>query len=41
METLFNGIRWFVEANYMIIGMLVIAAIIMYIESEKVDNNNG
>ena len=41
METLFNGIRWFVEANYMIIGMLVITAIIMYIESEKAGNNNG
>lgn len=40
METLINGIRWFVEANYMIIGMLVIAAIIMYIESER-GNNNG
>lgn len=40
METLFNGIRWFVEANYMIIGMLVIATMIAYVETTKVGDTN-
>ena len=40
METLFNGIRWFVEANYMIIGMLVIVAMIAYVETTKVGDDN-
>ena len=40
METLFNGIRWFVEANYMIIGMLVIATMIAYVETTKVSDDN-
>jgi hypothetical protein len=40
METLFNGIRWFVDANYMIIGMLVIAAMIAYVETTKVGDND-
>lgn len=40
METLFNGIRWFVEANYMIIGMLVITAMIAFVETTKVGDND-
>lgn len=40
METLFNGIRWFIEANYMIIGMLVIATMIAYVETTKVGGND-
>ena len=40
METLFNGIRWFVDANYMIIGMLVIAAMIAFVETTKVGDND-
>ena len=40
METLFNGIRWFVDANYMIIGMLVIATMIAYVETVKVGDTN-
>lgn len=40
METLFNGIRWFVDANYMIIGMLVIVAMIAYVETMKVGDTN-
>ena len=40
METLFNGIRWFVDANYMIIGMLVIVAMIAYVETTKVGDTN-
>ena len=40
METLFNGIRWFVDANYMIIGMLVIATMIVYVETTKVGDDN-
>lgn len=40
METLFNGIRWFIEANYMIIGMLVIATMIAYVETTKVGDDN-
>jgi hypothetical protein len=40
METLFNGIRWFVDVNYMIIGMLVIAAMIAFVETTKVGDNN-
>lgn len=40
METLFNGIRWFVDANYMIIGMLVIVAMIAYVETTKVGDDN-
>lgn len=40
METLFNGIRWFVDVNYMIIGMLVIAAMIAYVETTKVGDND-
>lgn len=40
METLFNGIRWFVDANYIIIGMLVIAAMIVYVETTKVGDDN-
>lgn len=40
METLFNGIRWFVDANYMIIGMLVITAIIAFVETTKVGDDN-
>ena len=40
METLFNGIRWVVDANYMIIGMLVIAAMIAYVETTKVGDND-
>ena len=40
METLFNGIRWLVDANYMIIGMLVITAMIAYVETTKVGDDN-
>ena len=40
METLFNGIRWFVEANYMIIGMLVITAMIAFVETTKVGDSD-
>lgn len=40
METLFNGIRWFVDANYMIIGMLVTATMIAYVETTKVGDND-
>lgn len=40
METLSHGIKWFVEANYIIIGMLVIAAIIAYVETTKVGGHN-
>lgn len=40
METLFNGIKWFVDANYMIIGMLVITAMIAYVETTKVGDDN-
>ena len=40
METLFNGIRWFVDVNHMIIGMLVIAAMIAYVETTKVGDDN-
>ena len=40
METLFNGIRWFVDANHMIIGMLVITAMIAFVETAKVGDND-
>lgn len=40
METLFNGIKWFVDANYMIIGMLVISAMIAFVETTKVGDDN-
>lgn len=40
METLFNGVRWFVDANYMIIGMLVIVAMIAFVETTKVGDDN-
>ena len=40
METLFNGIRWFVDANYIIIGMLVIVSMIAYVETTKVGDDN-
>ena len=40
METLFNGIRWFVDANYMIIGMLVTASMIAFVETTKVGDDN-
>ena len=40
METLINAIRWFVETNYMIIGMLVIAAMIAFVETVKVGDDN-
>lgn len=40
METLFNSIRWFVDANYMIIGMLVIATMIAFVETTKVGDDN-
>lgn len=40
METLFNGIRWFVDTNYMIIGMLVIATMIAFVETTKVGDDN-
>lgn len=40
METLFNGIKWFVDANYMIIGMLVIATMIAFVETTKVGDND-
>ena len=40
METLINAIRWFVEANYMIIGMLDIATMIAFVETTKVGDDN-
>lgn len=40
METLVHGIRWFVDANYMIIGMLVTATMIAYVETTKVGDND-
>lgn len=40
METLVHGIRWFVDANYMIIGMLVITAMIAFVETTKVGDND-
>lgn len=40
METLFHAFGWFVNTHYLIIGMLVVAAIIVYVETTKVCDTN-